>query len=94
MTAPHLSPNRSLAWARDSLNTAMSAADAHGRIQYAHAAKDYAAEAVLDPGSTPEEKAAARDILVKALAITGELANFSPSRQAEIPGQTQGLDIA
>jgi hypothetical protein len=92
MAQPSQTQNQSLVWARENLATAMSMPDAHGRIQYAHSAKDYAAEAVLDSQSTPEDKAAARDIVVKAMAITGELRRLSPARQ-EIALQSHGIEI-
>jgi hypothetical protein len=83
----------SLAQAREDLNTAMAVADEHGRVQYARAAKDYAAEVACDPQSVLEEKVAARGIMVKAMAITGELSKFSRARQAEIAAPSCGVEI-
>lgn len=71
----------------------MTVADTPGRVQYAHAAKDAAAEVAVDPGSSREEKAAARDLMVKATGITGELTKLSPARQAEIAAQSRGVEI-
>jgi hypothetical protein len=50
--------------ARENLRTALTVEDAHG-------AQDYAAEVAVDPTSTREEKAAAHDLMVRAMGITG-----------------------
>jgi hypothetical protein len=71
----------------------MSVSDDHGRVQYAHAAKDAAAEVACDPTSSREERVAARELVVKAMRITGELTKLSPARQAEIATQSQALEI-
>jgi hypothetical protein len=83
----------SLAQANQDLNTAMTVADEHGRVQYAHAAKDYAAEVACDPQSSLEEKVAARGIMVKAMGITGELSKFSRTHQAEISTPSYGVEF-
>lgn len=83
----------SLAQAREDLNTAMALADEHGRIQYARAAKDYAAEIACDPQSCLEEKVAARGIMVIAMGITGELSKFSRAHQAGIAAPSYGVEI-
>jgi hypothetical protein len=84
---------RSLAQAREDLNTVMAIADEHGRVQYAHAAKDYAAEVACDPQSSLEENVTARGIMVKAMAITGELSKSSRARQAEISAPPFDIEI-
>ncbi|ART74212.1 hypothetical protein BTO20_36770 (plasmid) [Mycobacterium dioxanotrophicus] len=45
----------SLALARADIHTAINAVDDHRRRQYALAARDYAAEVLCDPTSTPSE---------------------------------------
>lgn len=45
----------SLALARGDIHTAVNADDDHRRRQYALAARDYAAEVLCDPTSTPAE---------------------------------------
>ena len=87
----HRFPSLTQAW--QDLNTAMAVADEHGSVQYAHAAKDYAAEVACDPQSSLEEKVAARSIMVKAMGITGELSKFSRSNQAGIATPSFGSEI-
>ena len=83
----------SLAQASQDLNTAMTVADEHRRVQYARAAKDYAAEVACDPQSSLEEKVAARGIMVKAMGLAGELSKFSHTHQAEISTLSYGVEI-
>ena len=79
----HRFPSLTQAW--QDFNTAMAVADEHGRVQYAHAAKDYAAEVACDPQSSLEEKVAARSIMVKAMGITGELSKFVVPTKLGLP---------
>jgi hypothetical protein len=71
----------------------MTVADEHGRVQYARAARDYAAEVACDPESSLEEKVAARGIIVKAMGITGELIGFSRTDETEISTSLCGVEI-
>jgi hypothetical protein len=45
----------------------MAVANDFGRVQYVHAAKDYAAEVACDPQSSCEETVTACGIMVKAM---------------------------
>ncbi|EHB45825.1 hypothetical protein MycrhDRAFT_6303 [Mycolicibacterium rhodesiae JS60] len=62
----------SLAMARADIHTAVNADDGHRRRQYALAARDYAAEVLCDPTSTPAEMQYAGYYFADAEAIIAQ----------------------
>jgi hypothetical protein len=88
MALPERTPAQIFGEAREDLNNATTAPDEHRRQQYARSAKDAFYEGALDPRSTGEPKAAARDSLVTAMSMTGETSAKAGHRE-----QSSGIEI-
>jgi hypothetical protein len=65
-------PASAIAAAQKDLRTATSLPDEHGRQQYARSARDNAAEVIVDPSATDQQRSAAQACMAKAKTITGE----------------------
>jgi hypothetical protein len=86
-------PAQILDEARKDLNSATSASDEHRRQHYARAAQDGFYEVSLDSRSTREQKAAARDSLVTAMSMTGDLSALARNIRAKAAGREQSGGI-
>lgn len=83
-----------LAAAQRDVRTAVTlTADPTGRVQYARAAADAAAEIILDPDSSLADKSAARLCLNQALTLTGKRPKLPQPSHAKTLGCNDGHEL-
>ncbi|MCW2690479.1 MAG: hypothetical protein JWR37_5369 [Mycobacterium sp.] len=86
-------PAQTIDEAHEDLNNATTAPDEHRRQQYARSAQDAFCEVSLDARSTREQKAAARENLVTAMSMTGELSALARNIRAKAARREQSGGI-